>query len=79
MSSKHQSPSPFAAIFTAVLALTIASGGTAYTIANRPSINEQQEEIFDHMISLCTLGSTTLIGLLSSQLLNGNDDDDDNA
>ena len=69
--------SPFTAIFASVLVLTIASGGTAYTIANRPSVSEQQERILDSAIALWTTGTTTLIGLLSSQSLNDNDEDED--
>ena len=68
--------SPFTAIFVSVLALTIASGGTAIAIANRPTVNEQQERILDSAIAIWTMGTTTLIGLLTSHASDDDDDDD---
>ncbi|NET08826.1 MAG: hypothetical protein F6K09_31365 [Merismopedia sp. SIO2A8] len=59
--------SPFVLIFAAVLSLTIASGGTAIAIANRPTVTDQQERILDSAIALFTMGSTTIIGLLNHQ------------
>ena len=76
-SNNHQPPSPFTAIFASVLILTIASGGTAITIANRPTVNEQQERILDSAIAIWTMGTTTLIGLLSSRSSDHDDDDND--
>lgn len=80
MSSNHstsnRSTSNFTLIFAAVLSLTIASGGTAIAIANRPTVTEQQERILDSAIALFTMGSTTIIGLLNNRPSDDNDDDD---
>ncbi|MEO1353341.1 MAG: hypothetical protein AAFW84_32035 [Cyanobacteria bacterium J06635_15] len=42
-----KSPSPFNRILTAVLSLTLASGGTAVHLASQPTLTEPQERILD--------------------------------
>ncbi|MEM6433373.1 MAG: hypothetical protein AAF773_05880 [Cyanobacteria bacterium P01_D01_bin.115] len=64
--------SRFKLIFASVLALTLTSGGTALHLANQPTPTEAQDRIFDSAIAMWTMGTTTLIGLLSSR------SDDDN-
>lgn len=70
-----KTPSPFNLIFMSVLALTLGSGGTAVHLGQRSTLTEPQERIFDSAITMWTMGTTTLIGLLSSR--SENDDDDD--
>ncbi len=60
-----QSPSPFKLIFIAVLSLTLTSGGTAVHLANQPTLTESQERVLNSAIAMWTMGTSTLIGLLS--------------
>ncbi|MEM9907473.1 MAG: hypothetical protein AAF921_20875 [Cyanobacteria bacterium P01_D01_bin.44] len=72
-----KSPSPFNLILTAVLSLNLASGGTAVHLASQPTLTEPQERILDSAIAICTMGTTTLFGLLS-RLSDDDDDDSEN-
>lgn len=67
-----KSPSKFNLIFTAVLSLTLTSGSTAIHLANQPTLSEAQERVLDSALTLWTMGSTTVVGLLGSR----RDDDD---
>ncbi|MGK7891939.1 MAG: hypothetical protein AB4042_21640 [Leptolyngbyaceae cyanobacterium] len=60
-----RSNQPFNVIFAAVLALTIASGGTALYLGNRPNLTEQGDRVLDSAIELWTVGTLTTFGLLS--------------
>ena len=60
-------PSTFNFIFTAVLSLTLTSGGTAIYLASQPTLTEQQDRILDNALAMWTMGTTTVIGLLSSR------------
>lgn len=59
--------STFHTVFAAVLSLTLASGGTAIHLANQPSLTPAQARIFDSALAMWTMGTTTLIGLLSTR------------
>lgn len=54
-------------IFIAVLSLTLTSGITAIHLANQPTLTEQQDRILDNALAMWTMGTTTVIGLLSSR------------
>lgn len=72
--NRLKKPSPFILIFASVLALTLGSGGTAVHLGQRPTLTEPQERIFDSAITMWTMGTTTLIGLLSNR---SEDEDND--
>lgn len=57
----------FNLIFIAVLSLTLTSGGTAIHLANQPTLTQQQDRILDNALAMWTMGTTTVIGLLSSR------------
>ncbi|MFE4106226.1 hypothetical protein [Almyronema epifaneia] len=67
--------SPFNLVFTAVLSLTLTSGGTALHLANQPTLTQPQDRILDSALAMWTTGSATLIGLLSSR--SSSDDNDE--
>ncbi|NEQ32532.1 MAG: hypothetical protein F6K04_16275 [Leptolyngbya sp. SIO4C5] len=69
--------SPFKLIFTAVLSLTLTSGGTALHLASQPTLTESQNRILDSALAMWTTGSATIIGLLSSRS-NEEDDNEEN-
>jgi len=58
--------STFQYVFAAVLSLTLTSGGTALHLSGQPTLTPAQDRIFDSAIALWTMGTTTLLGLLSS-------------
>lgn len=62
--------SPFNLILTAVLALTFSAGGTALHLASQSTLTDPQDRILDSALALWTMGTTTLIGLLSNQSTN---------
>ncbi|MEM6251836.1 MAG: hypothetical protein AAF821_02840 [Cyanobacteria bacterium P01_D01_bin.156] len=72
--NRLKTPSPFNLIFMSVLALTLGSGGTAVHLGQYPTLTESQDRIFDSAVTMWTMGATTLIGLLSNQ---SEDKDDD--
>lgn len=65
--------SPFNLIFLTVLPLTLTSGGTALHLAGQPTLTQPQARILDSALAMWTMGTTTLIGLLSSQPSDGAD------
>lgn len=56
----------FKYVFAAVLSLTLTSGGTALHLSGQPTPTPAQDRILDSAIALWTMGTTTLIGLLSN-------------
>ena len=75
-----KSLSTFKLVFTAVLSLTLASGGTAIHLAGQPTLTEPQERLLNSAIAAWTMGTTTLIGLLNSDRPTNQDktNEDDN-
>jgi hypothetical protein len=65
----------FKTIFTAVFCLTLTSGGAAFYLGSQPTLSPAENRLFDGANATWTMGTTTLIGLLTSQ--SGNDDEDE--
>ncbi|MEO0988308.1 MAG: hypothetical protein AAFY20_22630 [Cyanobacteria bacterium J06639_14] len=72
-----QSPSPFKLIFIAVLSLTLTSGGMAVHLASQPTLTESQERVLNSAIAMWTMGTSTMIGLLSHNRPAASDNEDD--
>lgn len=66
-----KSPSTSNLIFTAVLSLTLTSGGTAVHLASQPIMSEHQNRVLDSAMAICTTGSMALIGLVSGRSQEG--------
>lgn len=66
--------STFKLVFTAVLVLTLTSGGTAVHLAGQPTLTQPQDRLLDSALAMWTMGTTTLMGLLSSR--SGENEDD---
>ncbi|NEP17901.1 MAG: hypothetical protein F6J97_13515 [Leptolyngbya sp. SIO4C1] len=65
-------PVKFNLVFIATLSLTLTAGGTAVHFANQPALTEPQDRILDSALTMWTMGTATMTGLLS----NRRDDDD---
>ncbi|MGG6237338.1 hypothetical protein ACQ4N7_01770 [Nodosilinea sp. AN01ver1] len=61
-----KTPPTFNLIFATVLSLTLGSGGAALHLASQPTLNEAQTKVLNSAIVLWTTGTTTLLGLLST-------------
>ncbi|WP_017297842.1 hypothetical protein [Nodosilinea nodulosa] len=61
-----KTPPTFNLIFATVLSLTLGSGGAALHLASQPTLTEAQTKVLNSAIALWTTGTTTLLGLLST-------------
>ncbi len=61
------SNSTFKTVFAAVFCLTLTSGGTAFYLGSQPTLSPAQNRLFDGANATWTMGTTTLIGLLTNQ------------
>lgn len=73
------SPATFKYVFSAVLCMTLTSGGAAFHLAGQPALTDSQDRILDSAIAMWTMGTTTLIGLLSTHSSDPKDRDGRNA
>jgi hypothetical protein len=67
----------FKTIFAAVFCLTLTSGGTAFYLGSQPTLSPAQNRLFDGANATWTMGTTTLIGLLTNQPSNDDEDEAD--
>jgi hypothetical protein len=71
-----QSPSPFHYVFATVIFLTFFSGGVSFWISTEDRLSPQRERIFETCNSTWNMGVGAIFGLLSSKVVQDNDDDD---
>ncbi|MEG5175950.1 hypothetical protein [Microcoleus sp. B3-D7] len=73
-----QSPSPFQYVFATVIFFTLLSGGVSLRISTEDRPSPQQARIFETCNSTWNMGVGAIFGLLSSKVVQDNDDDNDN-
>ena len=66
----------FKYVFATVLTLTLTSGGAAWHLGSQPTLSPAQDRLFDGANATWVMGTTTLIGLLTSQTSDRQDEDD---
>ena len=76
--TRPQSPSPFQYVFATVIFFTSLSGGVSFRISTEDRPSPQQVRIFETCNSTWNMGVGAIFGLLSSKVVQDNDDDDDN-
>ena len=71
-----QSLSPFQYVFVTVVCITFFSGGVSFWISTEDRPSPQRERIFETCNSTWNMGVGAIFGLLSSKVVQDNDDDD---
>ncbi|WP_261891193.1 hypothetical protein [Acaryochloris marina] len=79
MMRQHKSTAISKLIITTLLFFTLSTGSQAVQLANKPTLSEQQDRIFDIALVASSLGGKALIAWLNRRQKKSDKGDDDDA